>query len=281
MQLFEKSQSKSILPHLKAHKNLTNAYILSVIMFDQLPFELQCFIFRNYLSTADKIKLFRVREFGKILTAKYSWIHLPKISLKNYMRISKKYLHILKPGLYKSSNLKTIYEINLCEKTGVLKLQSFALGNSGDFRTHKKNASTTYSIPEFQEMLMKLRTTSTKISEHSYFNSEYYISLNTSMHKLFRENVIYETDFNQLSCYKGKQLYIMNVFKKRPLDELKFYLKEFMRRRNKDSEKHAFYQIFKMTHWRKNLKCILKVKYVYKSRKHVILAEGFRKSLQM
>lgn len=264
-------------------QNIYQCCLPAVIMFrfNQLPFELQCYIFRNYFSTAEKLKLLHVKEFGKVLTAKYSWINLPKISLKNYMCISKNYLHILKPGLYKSNILKTLYEITVNEETGVLALQSFVLGRDGDFYTQKESASMTYNISEFQALLMKLRNTSTDISEHSYFNSEHYISLHRPSHELFQENIIYETDFDQLSCRKGKHLYIMNVFKRRPINELKFHMKEFMRRRNKDSEMHTSYKIFKMTHWRKCLKSILKVRYVYKPRKNVIFAKGIRKSLQM
>lgn len=243
-------------------------------MFQHLPIELQSYIFRSYFSTSEKINLLRVKEFEKALAKKYSWKHLPKISLKTYMCISKKYLHILKPGLYLSHSSKSLYEIVLHEKTGVLTLKSSTLGNE-KVSSIRRSATTKYSISEFQELLIKIRNTSSRISEYSYFNNEIYISLEKP--EMFKENIIYRTGFDQLSCLRGKYFYILDILKTCPISHLQFYMREFIRKRGMHSEKHHSYKIVKLTHWRKCLKSFLRVNYTYRPRNKMVEVKGVRK----
>lgn len=243
-------------------------------MFQRLPIDVQSYIFRSYFSTSEKINLLRVKEFEKALATKYSWKHLPKISLKTYMCISKKYLHILKPGLYISHSSKSLYEIVLKEKTGVLTLESFTLGNK-KVSSVRRSATTKYSVSEFQELLIKIRKTSSRISEYSYFNNEIYISLEKP--EMFKENIIYRTGFDQLSCLRGKDFYLMDILKTCPISHLEFHMREFIRKRGTYSERRHSYNIVKLTHWRKCLKSFLKVNYTYRPRKKVVEVKGVRK----
>lgn len=245
-------------------------------MFQNLPVELQCYIFRNYLSTAEKINLLHIKVFEKALLTKYSWRHLPQISLKTYMCISKNYLHILKPGLYLSESSRSLYEIVLHAKTGVLTLECFTLKNNNGSAL-RRPASTNYSIPEFQEILMKIRNSSQKISDYFYVNKEFFVCLDRP--HLFKDNIIYRTGYDQLSCLQEKNFYILHIRKSCPLNELQFYMANFMRKKGKHFEKHHSYDIMKLTHWRKCLTSTLKVKYTYRPRKKMIEAKGVRKLL--
>lgn len=245
-------------------------------MFQNLPIELQCHIFRNYFSFAEKMNVFHVKEFEKILLARFSWRERPKIALSTYMHISKNYLHILKPGHYVSHSLKSLYEIVLHAKTGELTLESFTLKNY-DGSTRRRSASTNYSIPEFQNLLMNIRHSSEKISEYCYVNRKYYVCIDRP--ELFTDDIIYRTGPDQLSCLQKKHLYIMDVHKNCPSYELEFRMREFIRKRGLTFEKHDSYKIMKLTHWRMCLKSTLKVRYTYRPRKNVVEAKSVRKLL--
>lgn len=111
-------------------------------------------------------------EFYSILTTKFAWKPLPKISLKTYAWIAQSYLNIIKPGLYMSNNSRTLYEIKVKDGTGVLSLDSYVFGNN--FSSTRIKAKTKFTISDFQEMLQKMKTTSTEITPHSYFNKTYF-----------------------------------------------------------------------------------------------------------
>lgn len=249
-------------------------------MLSKLPFEVQCLIFRNYISCHEKIKLLKMEEFYNILTTKYAWKTLPKLSLKTYAWIAQNYLNILSPGLYMSKNSKTLYEIFIKEETGVLSLNSYVFGNN--FSSTRVAATTEFTISDLQNILEKIKNTSIKITAHSYFNDQYYMSFNTPVSAYFAENTVYENT-EQLMCYKGKHLFIMKLIKcNNPIkswtdSEIKYRFQNFMQKKECNIEKHCFYEMLKLTHWRSCMKLELKVTYKYKPRSKKIEAKGVRR----
>lgn len=249
-------------------------------MLSKLPFEIQCLIFRKYISCHEKIKLLKMEEFQKILTTKYAWKTLPKLSLKTYAWIAQNYLNILSPGLYMSKQSKTLYEIYIKEETGVLSLNSYVFGNN--FSPTRVFAKTEFPVSSLRDILEKIKNTSIKITPHSYFNDQYYISFNAPVSSYFVENTVYE-NIEQLMCYKGKHLFNMklikcnNTIKSWTNSEIKYRFQNFMKKKECSMEKHCFYEMLKLTHWQSCMKLELKVKYKYKPRSKKIEAKGVRK----